>query len=257
MPKEDFDMILDLEGTKLVDYRDKRYDAVVHLVTAAIGAEKFYTTANNAARSETVEQARALDYRTLNAWMGHPNLTVVDNSTGFEAKMNRVVNQICKSIGALPRLPEKKFLVESFSFPDDLSTEVFNVEIIIIEREDQEIRAIRRTQDGNSTYMLTTSTLDADEFNVISRQISGREYMNYAYGNDYPRVTKKITYFLWDGHYYALNEYTSPVNDIVTLEVERNEHGNDKEVIPPFITVSKDVTTDSNYSSKYISKRKQ
>lgn len=28
----------------------RRYDAVVHLVTAAIGAEKFYTTENNTAR---------------------------------------------------------------------------------------------------------------------------------------------------------------------------------------------------------------
>jgi hypothetical protein len=33
----------------------RRYDAVVHLVTAADGAEKFYTTANNAARRESPE----------------------------------------------------------------------------------------------------------------------------------------------------------------------------------------------------------
>jgi hypothetical protein len=39
----------------------RRYHAVVHLVTAAIGAEKFYTLANNAARSESVEQVCILD----------------------------------------------------------------------------------------------------------------------------------------------------------------------------------------------------
>merc|ERR1712072_1235079 len=43
------------------EYIDSRYDLVSHLVTAAEGAEKFYTTANNAARSETPEQARQLD----------------------------------------------------------------------------------------------------------------------------------------------------------------------------------------------------
>ncbi len=33
-----------------IDAIYRRYDAVVHLVTAAIGAEKFYTTENNTAR---------------------------------------------------------------------------------------------------------------------------------------------------------------------------------------------------------------
>merc|ERR1712010_153949 len=43
-----------LESESLTeDYIDSRYDLVLHLVTAADGAEKFYTTANNAARTET------------------------------------------------------------------------------------------------------------------------------------------------------------------------------------------------------------
>ena len=37
------------------------YDAVFHMVTAAKGAERFYTTENNKARTETVEQAAAMD----------------------------------------------------------------------------------------------------------------------------------------------------------------------------------------------------
>ena len=36
--------------------REGRYDAVFHLVTAAQGAERFYTLENNQARSETPEQ---------------------------------------------------------------------------------------------------------------------------------------------------------------------------------------------------------
>ena len=34
--------------------RDERYDMVIHMVTAANGAEKFYSLANNKARSETI-----------------------------------------------------------------------------------------------------------------------------------------------------------------------------------------------------------
>jgi hypothetical protein len=57
----------------------RRYDMVVHLVTAADGAEAFYTGANNAARHETAEQARALDTRTFGCWKGHPQLFRVEN----------------------------------------------------------------------------------------------------------------------------------------------------------------------------------
>jgi len=37
-----------------VSLRDKRYDGVIHLVTSADGAEKFYNLAN-IARSESIE----------------------------------------------------------------------------------------------------------------------------------------------------------------------------------------------------------
>ncbi len=52
--------------------RDSRYDMVVHMVTAADGAEKFYTLSNNKARSESIEQARQRDQHTKEAWNGHP-----------------------------------------------------------------------------------------------------------------------------------------------------------------------------------------
>lgn len=42
------------------------------MVTAADGAPEFYTTANNEARYESVEEAKELDKRLINAWVGHP-----------------------------------------------------------------------------------------------------------------------------------------------------------------------------------------
>jgi len=45
---------------------------VLHLVTAADGAEKFYTLENNQARSETPEVARIVDRKTQMVWNGHP-----------------------------------------------------------------------------------------------------------------------------------------------------------------------------------------
>lgn len=71
-----------------------RYDAVFHLVTAAKGAVEFYTVANNEARTETVEEAIALDDRLKAAWSGHPRQCIIDNSTEFEEKMVRLVAAI-------------------------------------------------------------------------------------------------------------------------------------------------------------------
>ncbi len=74
------------------------YDAVVHLVTAAIGTD-CYTTANNAARKETAEEAVRLDRATLAAWQGHDHLYVIDNSTDFPGKVQRVVHTIYRILG--------------------------------------------------------------------------------------------------------------------------------------------------------------
>jgi hypothetical protein len=59
--------------------RDRRYEAVIHLETAANGAEKFYTGENNQARYESAEEARSLDRKLQDAWTGHPSFFVIDN----------------------------------------------------------------------------------------------------------------------------------------------------------------------------------
>ena len=74
--------------------RDQRYDAVIHLVSTAIGAESFYTTENNEARKESPELAAELDRKVEKAWSAHRSHHVIDNSTGFEEKIQRVINQI-------------------------------------------------------------------------------------------------------------------------------------------------------------------
>lgn len=80
-----------------------RYDAVIHLVSAAKGLEHHYTTANNAQRLETADEtglqvARMLDDRVMQAWKGHPRLTVIDNGEDFSLKMSKVVDTICRLI---------------------------------------------------------------------------------------------------------------------------------------------------------------
>ncbi len=97
---ETFQTVLDETGYNLVYLRDKRYDAVLHLITAADGAEKFYTSENNVARYENVEQAIETDRRTIKAWTGHQRHIIIDNSgSGFDFKLARIIKSVEKFIG--------------------------------------------------------------------------------------------------------------------------------------------------------------
>lgn len=81
-----------------------RYDAVIHLVTAANGAVQYYTTANNAQRYEKADEAGIrlaceLDQKCINAWAEHPNHVIIDNAGSFEHKLQRVLLSIEAVIG--------------------------------------------------------------------------------------------------------------------------------------------------------------
>ena len=47
------------------DLRENRYNHVVHLVTAASGAEAFYSLDNNAARTENLHMAQIRDRQAM------------------------------------------------------------------------------------------------------------------------------------------------------------------------------------------------
>lgn len=89
MTEEEFFSCLASRGDTLDGYLC-RYDAVFHLVTAARGAEAFYSTENNTARTETPAEAREVDDRLLLAWAEHPRRVVLDNRGDFADKMARL-----------------------------------------------------------------------------------------------------------------------------------------------------------------------
>ena len=47
-----------------------------------------------------VVQARALDRKVREAWVGHRAMVIVDNSTSFKTKVLRVANAVCRAVGA-------------------------------------------------------------------------------------------------------------------------------------------------------------
>lgn len=71
------------------------------MVTAAEGAENFYTLKNNEARHEGIDTAKKLDKKTLNAWIQHPRINIVPNVEGesFDDKINRAIAFVEKITG--------------------------------------------------------------------------------------------------------------------------------------------------------------
>ena len=83
------------------------------MVTAADGAEEFYTDQNNEARYESKQMATELDKKLINAWVGHPHFSIIDNKElGFQKKIDKCVETVCKYIGLpTPTSFYKKFLL--------------------------------------------------------------------------------------------------------------------------------------------------
>mmetsp|Transcript_11041 Transcript_11041/g.21144 ORF Transcript_11041/g.21144 Transcript_11041/m.21144 type:complete len:162 (-) Transcript_11041:260-745(-) len=75
----------------------ERYDGVVHMCTAAKGAEKYYKwgwqtddSGKKVYRRESPEQARELDDKMIACWKGHPRHIIIENQAGasFQVKLN-------------------------------------------------------------------------------------------------------------------------------------------------------------------------
>ena len=66
MSREQWENILARNNLNEEEIRDNRYDQVIHMVSAAKGAEQFYTIKHHATRSEGIELARERDSAAAN-----------------------------------------------------------------------------------------------------------------------------------------------------------------------------------------------
>jgi CYTH domain-containing protein/predicted ATPase len=250
--------MLDEHDWTVVGLRDKRYEAVIHLVTAADGAEAFYTTENNAVRSETVAEARVLDQRVRDAWVGHPHLRVINNAIDFKHKVQRVVAAVCQVAGVPePREVERKFLVRGGLTSTEIPVhfEEFDIEqTYLVSQDGWETRVRRRSQQGASTYTHTVKRVVAAGQRVkIERQITGREYIAFLGQADPARRTlkKRRRVFLWQNQYFEWDIFSDPRHGLEILEVEVDTPGRLVE-LPPFLLIEKEVTEDTEYANHTI-----
>ncbi len=255
----EFAQVLEYLGTNEVELRD-HYDAVFHLVTAAKGAEEFYTTANNSARTETMDEAAELDDKLISAWTGHPHLRVIDNSSDFEGKMKRLIAEISSFLGEPePFEIERKFLIE---YPDLKWLESIpycqRIEIIqtyLKSGQDEEIRVRQRGFDGHYIYFQTTKRRVSGAKRVeIERRLSEREYLRLLMNADTDRrQIRKDRYCLtYENQYFEIDVYPF-WTDKAIAEIElSDEHAEIR--FPKQIRVIKEVTEDESYKNASLAK---
>lgn len=231
-----------------------RYDAVLHLVSAADGAEQYYTTATNAARYEQMNEeglriARELDKKVIKAWTGHPHLRVINNNDDFNAKLNRVLKEIAHVIGVpQPIEEERKYMVEiSGELPE--CTESIITQTYLVGDPGVEIRLRRREWAGKFVNILTTKTkVSQTEELVTERQIANNLYESMLQQADPYRHTihKLRKSFIWKGQYFELDSYRGALDGLIILETKGIRCHEDVK-FPPFLRVIKDITGNKDY----------
>ena len=258
LPTEGWSALLNENGWSPVALRDRRYEAVIHLVTAADGAEASYTKANNPTRTETPSEARVLDKKLRDAWIGHPHLRVVDNSTDFTVKIQRVVAAVCQVVGVpQPHEIERKFLVRpgASSHPVPVPFEEVEIEqTYLVSPDGREARVRQRGQNGSFSYTHTIKTQSTPGDRVeIEKQIGAREYVALLAQADPARrrVIKRRRVFLWENQYFEWDIYQSPRAGLEILELEVEDI---KAPIrfPAFLAIEREVTAEPEFSNAKI-----
>jgi hypothetical protein len=113
----------------------------MHLVSAADGAEQYYTLENNLARSETLlfaqqvpppslpsSHGEQVDVANQHAWSGHPHHFIFDNShPSFQHKLDALVSRIAGELGLPHARQDSEVNPPTLSYTLEVSTALLGV----------------------------------------------------------------------------------------------------------------------------------
>jgi hypothetical protein len=259
--------LLDDNNWNVADLRDNRYHGVIHIVTAADGAEKYYSLENNAARYEsTHELAVSTDINLRNAWLGHHSFVMIENPEegGFDKKLERVYDTVLHFLGKKEHKYFKSFLLKTQSgeiptIPANLRQEIFEVEETFLKSDKgQEERVSKRTKpDGSSAFyshLVVNSKFgdlqaDVKESREQYRIITSGEYIQLLERTDphLGKLKKTRQFFNWNRTTWSIDTFVNAGG----FSLLYCQHYKDIETIkmPDGIVIDRQVTDDDDYSS--------
>lgn len=243
-----------------------RYDGVVHLVTAANGAEEFYTLANNKARKETPGEAIILDHRTQEAWTGHPHLRVVSNTDKgnqitFKEKKDRAIKAILEILGApVPVEDEQKYLLDGFD-PDSIPVPYRKIDIVQTYLQTTtpaaEERVRQRSWGGGFSFYHTVKTpipgVSSSKRRESEKMIGLKDYLEYLQKAEPGRIPllKDRYCFLYKDQYFEVDVLKERHTGKEYLEREKTSANTSNE-LPPFLNIKEEVTGNPEHKMSHL-----
>jgi CYTH domain-containing protein/predicted ATPase len=237
----------------------QRYTMVIHLVTAADGAEEYYTLANNAARTETPAEARVLDTRTKQAWIGHPKMSIIGNDTDFETKKSRAIDALGRVLDMpLARQRQRKYQVHAFTealLPGHARSAHLSQTYLIAEAGFERRVRLRHVFGKTScTYTEKHKGAKAAERIVRERLIAESEYRALLAQADlrFRPIEKTRYYFEWRNRHFELDVFSGERKGLVMLEAEVADL-NDPIDLPPELSCT-EVTGDPAFENRMLAR---
>ena len=237
------------------------YDAVIHLVTCAKGAEFAYNF-GNAARYEDVATAREKDDQALEAWAAHPARYIVDNSVDFDDKINRALAVIYQVLGQeAPQVAKRKYLIR-MPEPETLQQNFGAVGMEMMQSyltaaNPKIERRIRQQRSGDEyLYFYTEKRLGEDGTKwVTEKPISEKEYISYLMEADVNlHPVRKTKYrFTWSGVKVEIDIYPFSEEKAVMFIYGDSEEG----AFPEGVEVLREVTGKPEYKNRALAGTQQ
>ena len=260
MDELEFAQVLADIGATEVELRDS-YGAVFHMVTAAKGAERFYTTANNAARYETVAEAAAMDDKPIAAWSKHPRLRVIDNAVDFNEKLKHLIAEIRAFLGLpAPLEIKREFLIE---LPEqswfDRQGDCRRVEMVqtyLLAREGEVLWVRERRENGSSIYYKARRRPVGDGGEIeVEETLSEGEYRELLTEADPDRrpVEKTRWCLTHKGQYFEIDVYPF-WTDQALAEIELSDLSEEVR-FPEEIRVIREVTGERDFTNEALAER--
>lgn len=283
--EDQFLAMLKGEGLSMKDVREERYIAAVHMVTAADGAEEFYSL-ENLARTETPAEARALDLRTQAAWIGHDHFHVIGNRSPhdnrlytFNEKLDNLVRAVFHALGIPePIEVEAKFWVRKPFDYRELPVPYVNRTYIeqdylrstpTVERRVRKMAPMyssgAKSELGPSLYVHTEKiSIVGKTHSRYEREtiISKDEYSDYLRDRspEHPRTIRKIrNSFVFKDQYFQVDEFLNVNMDAQPLVLAEVEFTSEEQfrlgvVLPDFLGPVEDVTARTRFKNAYLAK---
>lgn len=261
--KDIWQAILDELGVTQVHLRDFRYDAVIHLVTPAQGAEGSYSAQKS---NSSVEDARVIDKLLQESYTGHPKFSIVGNEgMSFEDKLQKVTDIVFNTLNikAVKQFAYKLLVKVDTGkdsipiIPDHIkSQKIFVEETFLKSNHNEVIRVQKRGHSDSYNYLYTIdSTKEDGSVETLSQIVSPRDYMNHLKNRDKSRNTVKrmLQCFIQDGNYMILDTFLSIKFKGSLLRVE-TKNLLEEITFPSFITIERNVKDDPGYSTHKLAK---